>query len=193
MNFMERTLRGSDAIPENWVRVIETIRGTDWVSFVAGGAVRDLIHGVVPKDVDIWVSDANLVECERIIEHEFPEAKVLCDSEYIANLRVRKVWEFCFADIKVNVIVFKGTTPRECVSDFDLTLSQCFILPFDYTRAFVSEAFVADSEERVFRMVRPDDTEGRTKRRVETSLLPRYPGWTFESSPGPPPATGDTA
>jgi len=187
MNFIEKDLRGKFCLPEAWVHLMEAIRGENWVSFVAGGAVRDLYHGVKPKDVDIWVSQDNLDELERLLAHEFPEAKVLCDSEYTQNLRVRKVWEFSFGQTQVNVIAFPGQTPRDCVEKFDLTMSQCFVLPFDTTIGYFSEAFLADSAAKVFRQIREDDSEGRTARRVRESLLPRYPGWRFEGLPGPSP------
>lgn len=175
------------SIPQGWRTILADIQRVAPVSIIAGGALRDLIHEVEPKDIDIFVSagedtiENRLLEIEWALNTHGYERHRAHVMGYISGGEVTKSVEFRGPEgmIPVNVIVTPA--PRldlDWIERFDFTVCQ---IAFDGERVFSTHACDADHRAKVFRFTREDDME-RSQMRVER-IMQRYPDWTIVYPP----------
>src|SRR4029434_10012622 len=85
---------GRDAISACALRTIETLQQHDFVAFIVGGAVRDLLLGRRPKDFDV-ATDATpeevrqLFRRSRVIGRRFRLVHVMCGGETVEGFTFR--------------------------------------------------------------------------------------------------------
>lgn len=61
-------------IPASWQRLIDEAREHDPDAIIAGGAIRDLICGRKPKDIDLFTTSIDLYRWETIFpSHNYPK------------------------------------------------------------------------------------------------------------------------
>jgi len=150
---------------------------------IAGGYVRDMMAGVKPKDIDIWFPGWTSNEVTDAIFFGLPgvtsvDWRVAEGDVYGGNLRVLAIGDVIVPGLEapLNLIIPRELNHVDMVKEFDLYTSQAYILPDG--RVYASREALRDHADKVFRCTPRVDQ--RTCRRVRDSLLPRYPGWTFE-------------
>lgn len=174
-------------IPVPWINAVQHLQRHGVASFIAGGAVRDLLLNRPHKDVDVWVTQQYDEVCAEVAKTE--GWRVIFDSDYsISDLLA--VYEFEFEDETINVIVAKMDTEAEVVGRFDFGISRAVIrVNKQVTLSDIIEGrqvaevvvypeFAEDLDRKVFK-VRHDNGSARTRERWER-FRERYPDWTFE-------------
>jgi hypothetical protein len=132
-------------------------------SILAGGAVRDEILGLVPKDYDILVPVTSKVEVPKLITEIANEFGIKIDTirskgkeyEEMTQNHVRGVTEFVHEDLKFDIIgVFEPDDedfPSQAVNQFDYGLNMVYD-----TGSYVSEDnenFKYDSDHGYFSLI----------------------------------------
>ena len=83
-----------DLVPRNAQRVCETLQKQGFAAYIVGGAVRDLLLGIAPKDFDV-ATDATpeqaaaLFRRSRIIGRRFRLVHVMCGQELVETATFR--------------------------------------------------------------------------------------------------------
>jgi hypothetical protein len=107
--------------PELWTKVLAQMPAG---SIIAGGAVRDYLLGVEPKDIDVFCSDRNFTIPEGFALLEGAEQ----DEEYEAMSEIDVVARGVIEGYQVD-LVFMTLEPfnaQTLVESFDVTASQCW-------------------------------------------------------------------
>ena len=107
--------------PELWTKILAAMPPG---SIVAGGAVRDFLIGVEPKDIDVFCSDLNFSIPEGFAVLEGAEQ----DEEYAAMSEIDVVARGIVEGVTVD-LVFMTLDPfnaQTLVESFDVTASQCW-------------------------------------------------------------------
>lgn len=174
-------------IPVPWINAVQYLRRHGVVSFIAGGAVRDLLLSRPHKDVDVWVTQQYAEVCAEVAAAE--GWRVIVGSDYIIS-GLLAVYEFEFENETINVIVAKMDTEAEVVGRFDFGISRAVIRVNKrvtlsdiiegrrVAEVVVYPEFTEDLDRKVFK-VRHDNGIARTLARWER-ISERYPDWTFE-------------
>ncbi len=129
-------------IPSYVKRIVKTLEDSDYITYLVGGCVRDLILGIPPKDFDIGTS-ASLEEIQKV----FPKSEIIGKRFPIVHVYINKKGDY------VEVSPFRGReeldrilkenygTPQEDALRRDLTINSLFYdlkkkLVIDYTGGF---------------------------------------------------------
>lgn len=174
-------------IPVPWINAVQYLRRHGVVSFIAGGAVRDLLLSRPHKDVDVWVTQQYAEVCAEVAKTE--GWRVIVSSDYIIS-DLLAVYEFEFENETINVIVAKADTEAAIVGRFDFGISRAVIRVHKQVtlsdiiegrrvaEVVVYPEFTEDLDRKVFK-VRHDNGAAHTLARWER-FRERYPDWTFE-------------
>lgn len=124
------------------VEARETLRRLQKSSFpacVAGGWGRDILLGVAPKDIDVFVSPLYLsLETEEVVKLQvtakdmqevFQEKSevVVLDADYLTESNIRSDVEALIKFELVDIICMK-TSLQETISNFDCSVCQCCVI-----------------------------------------------------------------
>lgn len=152
---------------------------------LAGGAVRDLYHGLEPKDYDFLVLGSewllNPTEVGNLGRELADEGtyRTIIQQSYSGNLRCGDVWEFEYSGLKVNVIFpcLDGdgawANIREVIDHFDTSLNAIgYNFPDD--KVYIDSRFTGITGKVTF--ISDPDRVGydRTKKRYGR-LAQKYP------------------
>lgn len=93
--------------------------------FIAGGACRDTLLGVEPKDYDIFLINTT----DRPVDVEYKVGKIIADTNAYKELKIvdreydkPACANFKYADLQIQIIVRKEKTVDELLRDFDLNV-----------------------------------------------------------------------
>jgi len=188
-------------IPKEWRDILADIQQVSPGAIIAGGALRDLASGHDPKDIDIFVPEADLytVGVPRFVDTSRLEEtclrwrkrrRRLFRMDYLNITHdVGAVMEFVdwpwalTPRVPLNVIVAKAPyLGTDWLGRFDFTVNQVM---FDGNGIYQTTAAQRDRAAKVFRYVREGGEEdaARSWRRAERFKM-KYPDWTF-IVPGP--------
>lgn len=179
-------------IPVPWIDAVQHLRRNGIASFIAGGAVRDLLLNRPHKDVDVWVTQCYAKECAAAAEAG--GWRVIVGHDYSIN-DLCAVYEFDHGNETINVIVVKADTEAEIVGRFDFGISRAVIRVHKQVtlsdiiegrrvaEVIIYPEFTEDLDRKVFK-VRHDNGVARTLARWER-IRERYPDWTFEDLEDP--------
>lgn len=121
-------------IPVEVTTVLQKLRDAGYRAVVAGGAARDLLHGLVPKDWDIWVYDVSGEASQRAEVREVNDAVFAgnCDiSESYSDAESVVDWVLQFDGAGVSIDVCKLRPAVRGAADvvlyFDCTLNAVWL------------------------------------------------------------------
>ncbi len=136
--------------------VLRVLRDSGHAAYVAGGAVRDLLLGRPPGDVDIATS-ATPAEVRALFDRvvpvgeEFGVVLVVVEDLPIEVATFRR--DFDYADGRRPARVVFGTRPEEDAARRDFTVNGLFLDPFDGDRVLDFVGGRADLAARVIRAI----------------------------------------
>lgn len=100
-------------IPDQWHNTLVKFQEVDPLAMIAGGALRDLSLGRLPKDLDIFTRVLPLQDWET------------SDIDYEGMKYVEAVVTYASGlDIPVNVILHEPCSPQEMLESFDFGICQ---------------------------------------------------------------------
>lgn len=108
---------------------------------LAGGAVRDIIHGNQPKDYDLvclGYEDDVMDVINLLVDKPFVDVlKVYGDGEYVADNddeNLAWVLKLNVLGTSIDIIQYADRleTPKEVVESFDCTLNMCWLPPMHF-------------------------------------------------------------
>lgn len=86
-------------------------------TFFAGGAIRDMIRGEIPKDYDLFFIDEESVnKFKSLVKREF-------------SLKETMIGNFNDRNSSVQVITLVSGSPTDVVNSFDFTINQGYYIP----------------------------------------------------------------
>lgn len=173
-------------IPAAWRLVLKEIQLQGFPeAAIVGGALRDLVHGVPVKDVDIFVTDSpKLREALGVV---FPQGykTVLhpnsCD--YIDSLAdVTSVYEGVRHGVEFQIIAVRDqASVEDFVARIDFGICR---IGYDGSAAYHPESFIRDVQNKTFTLLRSDDAAqfNRSLERYDR-LQAKYPKHTLVVQP----------
>lgn len=176
-------------VPPLWTEVLELIRQDYPSAIIAGGALRDLYHGIEIKDVDIFIpvdalwswSVAKFTRDSAFIRrypdvslHTGMDSEPEYKSEDEQSERVLYgIVKFNLQNVRFELIVTNHNAAD--VNQFDINLCQ---IQFDGTEVTATEPFFFGSQNKVLKVCNVN-REDRQQSRLER-LAAKYPGFTVE-------------
>lgn len=163
-------------------------------TFIAGGCLRDLLHGKPYKDIDLWTCEpaaqfdgedwwACVQKFAAALHCEKPTVRELVDGTSYARgvLSIADMtsgWHM----VPVQVINYEDDcTPFEMISGFDYGLCQ---IGLNERRLFTTQAYNRDHDLHRITLINPPATKGRADRARtrHQQLRERYVGWDFRGA-----------
>ena len=149
---------------------------------IAGGAVRDFLLGVPPRDLDLFVPDSPEVG-EAIAQ--LGAAPVLKDGKYKANYN--RAWAYIFEQPgglpPLNIVLMRGELdPKTLIDDFDFGICQA---AWSAQQGFrITDAFFADAAAKTFTYRgKPNHLERSLRRYEKFVQRPHFAGWHLVGLP----------
>jgi hypothetical protein len=159
------------------IRLVEMVTGTP--VFLAGGAVRDTMHGVEVKDLDVFLSytkeafDTIVFAFQNCHRYQMITAET---ADYMTMSEVQAVLGYDLPNIQVNIIFLKEGVPctlHDVITRCDFGLCQ---IGCDVDgKVLYTEAFLTDAVNKTFTNTRFGD-EPRALNRFDR-LVKKYPGY----------------
>lgn len=171
---------------------------------VAGGCLRDLMHGKPVSDIDVFISlgdegqdPGDWIEEDSLFNEYKNGMRKLAESLYSTKKRVerkceggsdysssfiREVWEFPegFRMYPLQ-LVFSSESPVDTVrDDFDFGICQAWT---SGGRVQTTPAYKSDDAHRKFELMNQDTGRPTTWERLQ-KLRAKYPGWRFVGTVG---------
>lgn len=152
--------------PELWSKILEKLPTG---AIIAGGAVRDYLLGIEPKDIDIFIHDQDFPDIEGFNTLGDDRRK-----EYDAMTDISVVTHGVVAGYPADLVGIHNWNPAEFVNLFDFGLAQCW---FD---GEIHETFEAinDRANHTVTLLLTDRLE-RAKTRFERFNERMGGGWTL--------------
>jgi hypothetical protein len=158
-------------------------------AIIAGGYLRDLDHGVEPKDIDIFIETNFELDTFEQLKDCLPDhygRDVTRNSEYAKGdtAFIHGVYEFRRdGATPLNIIACnkarEGRFMQEQLARFDIGLCQ---VAFDGNKFEVTTAYCVDKYQRTLTLVNPWSVAHSIDRARRISL--RYPGWRIIGQDG---------
>lgn len=106
--------------------ILEYLQGRGIKAIIAGGCARDLFFGVKPKDVDIVVADAGLMD----VAEALTEANIACRAHgfYNESTSDRIVGCLKLKGVDIDVVVYDCHEVSDAIEAFDFNLNQFAIV-----------------------------------------------------------------
>ncbi len=139
-------------IDKNAVRVVETLSNSGFEAYIVGGAVRDLLLGLFPKDFDVVTSASprqvhRIFHNSRIIGRRFKIVHVVFGNKIIEVSTFRSTKEH--KDKSDNVF---GTI-EEDASRRDFSINSLYYNPFDETIIDFNNAFKDFKQKKITSLI----------------------------------------
>ena len=148
-------------IPEAWLNMLVRIQLDDRDAIIAGGCIRDLYLGRVPKDVDIFTT--------AVPEWIEPQPS---DMNYEGMKYVEAVVMHKCGPDTFNVIVTKPVDKMDLLRSFDFGICQ---IGFDGRQVYMTQEFLWDVKYSKFTLRHIDRYQRSINRYSRISA--RYAGW----------------
>jgi hypothetical protein len=143
---------------------------------IAGGAPRDFLLGVPPRDIDLFVPNSRKVR-EEIAQ--LGAEPVLKYGKYKANYN--HSWAYIFAQPgglpPLNIVLLRGELdPKALIDDFDFGICQA---AWSAKQGFlITDAFFADAAAKTFTYRGKPQYGERSRRRYQDFVKrPHFAGW----------------
>ena len=116
------------------IKLLQELKAIGITAIIAGGAVRDIVRGVKPNDIDVWcLGDTSSIDPAMLMSL-LDDAKVTETGDYEDVLSIRLLVEGTFTDAQgqvqsVDIIVpeYYFHSPLDLVSHFDYNINQGFV------------------------------------------------------------------
>ncbi len=154
----------------------------------AGGAIRDHLHGLEPKDIDIFIEDHEGL-AQKLTDHfKGWQGKLVVPThvaQYMAFENVHCVFEFVvpnFPPVQL-IVMTKKIEPQAIIERHDFGICQ---VAHDGHRFYRTDAFVNDYTGHTFTLIRCRDEKdwNRSMKRWER-LSKKYTGWRLVAERDP--------
>ncbi len=186
-------------IPAHWREILRRAQTVTPHAYLAGGALRDLDHGVPHKDLDIFFQSSGDADRDfNALREVFPDIELKFDGSYMdrGDASIGSVYavqvqvETCYSYFPEHfqhthawpVETVQFIAMPECRDIHDvlnrLDFGICRI-GFDGERVVRTADYHLDCQRHEFTLMPSADTE-RSLRRYER-LLPKYPGFTLNA------------
>jgi hypothetical protein len=144
--------------PQLWDTILAALKPTFPSAVIAGGAVRDYLLGVEPKDIDVFVN-ANLTKLSvRIEDFDFVRMEPNIEYEHWTEDQKHPVagvldGHYLPTNIPVQLIgrPHEGFSAKSLVNDFDIGITQCW---YDGDGVCETSACAADHENMTLTILR---------------------------------------
>lgn len=172
-----------EQLKPEWKAVLREVQKIDPYALIAGGCLRDIVHNVPIKDIDIFVTPMSLSrwgQCCLAVQEHYPTlsndddfddstatAPIECETGHMYYRRKDP--------IPINMILLKTLRPVEYAPRFDWGLCQIY---YDGNTVTRLSPFNQDSANKTLTLCRWTDLEGvqYSYGRFER-LLKKYPGY----------------
>lgn len=115
--------------------VLEYIQKDQPEAIIAGGACRDGVLGLVPKDYDIWVPANTVLNMPKLVEEfgikDFRQKGKEYETAFHDN-RIKAVWSFRVEDKEFDLITWKKDKgseddfPKQVINSFDYAINMVY-------------------------------------------------------------------
>jgi hypothetical protein len=171
-------------IPRTWLQLLRVMELHFPEVLLAGGAVRDLILGKRPKDLDLWVNphtaDAEFLKANLRAFPRDPANSALISQPSAAH-QIESIWTCNWKGTAVEIIVLNApliADPEALTSTFDIGLCQAAMYPSGMV--YLSEHFTKDLRDHTMTVIR-DETPHSTLARLER-FKAKFPDFTIDDS-----------
>lgn len=162
-------------IPKEWVELLTDLQSIHRKVVIAGGALRDLDHGLAPKDIDIFIGCGDGKEAEGLNELMGGGPSDDHDEQWYqgSNAEIILVTDGPMVGGLQSQFIFINWNVFKIVDRFDYTLCQ---IMFDGKTITTTQRYRSDKDEKVFRVVRSANASalGRSVERY-ARWKPKFP------------------
>lgn len=162
-------------IPEQWTELLHEVQKQRPFAVIAGGALRDLDHGMEPTDVDIFTHSLPnmewIMDFEMVDKHKF----YFKDGSQGASRVIKGKWR----DLDVDIVEMEHAyTPWEILNRFDFGINR---IAYDGERVHTSLYYEKDKEAHTATMcVALNKSHAQfLKSKFTDRLLKKYPQFTL--------------
>lgn len=167
-------------IPQEWKDLLSELQAIHRKVVIAGGALRDLDHGLAPKDLDIFIGCGDAKEAEELNEALGGEPVEGTDQWYQggAMSELILVTDGPMVGDLQSQFIFLNWDVFHIMDRFDYTLCQ---IMFDGKSLIVTDDYKKDKDEKLFRVVRSGPRHAM-ERSVEryARWKPKFPDHHFK-------------
>jgi hypothetical protein len=173
-------------IPTQWLEALAKLKEAGFKAVLAGGALRDLYCGRVPKDVDIFVlhenSFGNPFKVARVVDNDglwsttqYNQITSHAQIDYVVRRSITDGRQPPFFEL-IGIIGFKSG--MELIHRFDFGLNQIGI---ENGEIIYTDAFMKDWKHGTFTLMHAF-TYDRSIKRYKAWAAGKYSGWSMEKS-----------
>lgn len=177
-------------VPRAWRGVLGIINencNPSRINYIAGGALRDLVLGRVPRDVDIcvqegaWCGPEHLqslralgFESSDIVPHPVTEDDLSAPAD---DRGITRVFDFAHDGFLFQIVERRSNpSPADKIREHDFGI--CAVA-WDGDTWYVSDDFLSDLDSRVFK-TRADAKYAKSTLRRADKFAQRFQGWAYD-------------
>lgn len=144
------------------IDILDALQAQGIRCVIAGGCCRDLFFGVEPKDIDIVVVGASMIEIREFLA----EANLPAEAFHMYNNAAsdRIIGGFKLYGANIDIVVYDCLCPSEAIAAFDFNLNQFCLMDTRYGIEGAYVRFVGDQHWGSLQVVRGDHKPERQDR-----------------------------
>lgn len=180
------------AVPATWRIVLRSVQDHYPEAVIAGGAIRDLLTGRAPKDIDIFINGAlrSAMGVRDVMWDEFiTQPKMVINPEFcdytIALDGVEFAMEIDVPGFPLPVQLIAMTDPVTMISAVERIDFGICRAAYDGSNIFLAKEFTHDLAHEQFTLVTTERSPEALKRSMERymRLQAKFPGWPLIGMP----------
>lgn len=161
---------------EDCIKILKTFKYHNIDAFISGGWLRDNLNNIIPKDLDIFINNSELIydimSCFDKTEYKsYPETY---SNHLYSNMREDVISVIKYEELNLDFIIMKNTTCEGVVSNFDTSICQIYAKLSDDEKTldvFVSNEFLEYIKNRIIYLYTNIDTSEDHINRIKSKFF----------------------